>query len=213
MPDPLWTILAATLASRQAKFTALMDCLLPQAEAAGCIEVIACHNNGERPLGDIRQALLMAATGEYVSFVDDDDEVPGYFCEAMVPALRDGPDVVGFRVEYHEGGRFAGNCYHSLAHTPRQDGDDYYRDLTHLQPVRTVLAQRGDFRAGWPEDGTWRKAVRPLLESEAYIDQCMYVYRHDWGDTVQGALAPHTHTPRPVITSPVFRWLDIADVP
>ena len=69
----LWTVCIATLASRDAKFRDLMGTLLPQAEAAGGIEVVACHNNGEQPLGDIRQALLMAAAGEYVSFLDDDD--------------------------------------------------------------------------------------------------------------------------------------------
>lgn len=213
MPDtPLWTILIATLASRDAKFAALMATLLPQAEGAGDVEVIACHNNGERPLGDIRQALLMAATGAYVSFLDDDDGIPPYFVQAMIPALQAGPDAVGFWMEYHEGGRFVANSYHSLRHEPHDTAGGFYRDLTHQQPVRTELARKGDFRDGWPEDGAWRKKVRPLLATEVYIDKCMYWYRHDWADSVQGTLAPHTYMPRPVITSPVFRWLEVDDV-
>lgn len=207
---PLWTILVATLASRQAKFTELMSTLLPQAEAAGGIEVIACHNNGERPLGDIRQALLMAAIGEYVSFLDDDDAIPEYFCKEMVPALRQGPDVVGFQIEVCEGtGAPWATSFHSLRYEPHDAGGRIYRDLTHQQPVRTELAQQGDFRSGWPEDSAWRKTVRPLLETEVVLDRVMYTYRHNWGDSVQGTLAPHTHAPRPVIGSPVFRWLDL----
>lgn len=209
MSGPLWTVCIATLASRTAKFTALMGDLLPQAEVAGGVEVIACHNNGERPLGDIRQALLMAATGEYVSFLDDDDTIPGYFVEAMIPALEKGPDVVGFWMEYHEGGVHAANSYHSLRYEPHDEGSVLYRDLTHQMPVRTVLAQQGDFRDAWPEDNAWRNKVRPLLKTEVYLDRCMYYYRHDWTDTVQGGLRPHTFTPRPEITSPCFRWLDL----
>ena len=205
----LWTVCIATLASRDAKFRDLMGTLLPQAEAAGDIEVVACHNNGEQPLGDIRQALLMAAAGEYVSFLDDDDTIPGYFCEAMVPALGEGPDVAGFWMEYWEGGHHAANSYHSLRYTPHDEAGRLYRDLTHQMPVRTVLAQQGDFRDAWPEDNAWRNKVRPLLVTEVYIDRCMYYYRHDWGDSVQGALTPHTYTPRPEITSPCFRWLDL----
>lgn len=209
MSGPLWTILIATLASREAKFRGLMGTLLPQAEAAGRVEVIACHNNGERPLGDIRQALLMSAAGTYVSFLDDDDGIPPYFCEAMIPALEKGPDVAGFWMEYHEGGVHAANSYHSLRHEPHDEGGVLYRDLTHQMPVRTVLAQQGDFRDAWPEDNAWRNKVRPLLATEEYIDRCMYYYRHDWSDSVQGNLTPHTHTPRPEISSACFRWLDL----
>jgi hypothetical protein len=205
----LWTILVATLASREAKFRALMGSLLPQAEAAGCVEVVACHNNGERPLGEIRQALLMAARVEYVSFVDDDDTVPPYFVEEMVPALRAGPDVVGFMVEYRVNGYFAATSYHSLAYEPHDAGDRLFRDFSHQQPVRTALARQGDFRDGWPEDNVWRRKVRPLLSTEVYVDKYMYHYLYNPSDSVQRSLAPHTPAPRPVITSPVFRWLEV----
>lgn len=207
--EPLWTILIATLASRTDKFIRLMDVLLPQIEELPYVEVIACHNNGEKPLGDIRQALLMAAEGRYVSFLDDDDEIPEYFVREMLPALWEDPDVVGFFMEYWEGGQFGAISHHSIRFEPHDTPGHLYRDLTHQMPVKTELAQQGDFRIAWPEDNAWRNAVRPLLKTESIVDKCMYYYKHSWADSVQGNLQPHTYTSRPDIQSPFFRWLEL----
>ncbi len=207
--EPLWSILICTLASRQDKFMRLMDVLLPQAEEIGEVEIIACHNNGERPLGEIRQALMMDARGKYLSFVDDDDEVPDYFVREMLLALWEDPDVVGFITEYSEReAAWRATVYNSLQYEPHDTPGKLYRDLVHQMPCRAELAKQGDFTRGWPEDNTWRNVVRPLLKTEVYIDKVLYYYRHSWADSVQGQLAPHTYTPRPVIESPVFRWLD-----
>lgn len=209
---PLWSILIATLASRRDKFQRLMDVLLPQAEKAECIEVIACHNNGEKPLGAIRQALMEEARGEYLSFLDDDDMVPDYFVPKMLSALWQKPDVVGLYMRYYESGHFIANSYHSIGHESHNTTTAFYRDLSHQQPVRSVLARKGDFRAAWPEDNAWKTAVRPLLRTEVYVDEMMYHYYHNGADTVQGNLAPHTFTERAKISSPVFRWMEIEDV-
>lgn len=205
-PDILWSVLVPTLSSRQAKFLDLMAVLLPQAEQDGRVEVVALHNDGERPVGEYRQALLEDARGGYVSFADDDDMVAADFVAVIMPLLAADPDVAAFTVEYTEPGRLPVPSYNSLAFTPRDTAGAYYRDLTHVQPVRARLARQGDFRAGWPEDNTWREAVRPLVASEAKTDRVLYFYRHDPADSVQYKLKPHARAPRPQITSPAFRW-------
>jgi hypothetical protein len=88
----LWSVLIATLASRKAKLARLLGVLLPQAEAHGRVEVLGLHNNGERGLGDYKQALLEAAAGEYVSFADDDDLVEPDFVAAVTGCMAAGPD-------------------------------------------------------------------------------------------------------------------------
>jgi hypothetical protein len=65
------SILIATLGERKDRFTALVDKLVSQANDD--VEIIAYFNNGELPLGDIRQALVDEAVGQYVCFIDDDD--------------------------------------------------------------------------------------------------------------------------------------------
>ncbi len=62
------SILIATLGERKDRFTALVDKLVSQANDD--VEIIAYFNNGELPLGDIRQALVDEAVGQYKSIID-----------------------------------------------------------------------------------------------------------------------------------------------
>jgi hypothetical protein len=48
-----------------------------------------------------------------------------------------------------------------------------------------------------------------LLSTEVYVDKYMYHYLYNPSDSVQRSLAPHAPAPRPVITSPVFRWVEV----
>ncbi len=207
---PLWTILIATLSRRQYLFLGLLDVLLPQCEAAGNVQILACSNDAQETIGQIRMRLLEAATGDYVSFVDDDDMVADDFVEAIVPLLADTPDVVGFNVRYTEPSGLSRPCFLSIRHEPHDDAAGLWRDLTHVQPLKRELALLGDFRTGWPEDSSWRSTVRPHVHTEAYLDREMYAYRHDPRDSVQtGSHHPDSggDQPRKEITSPTLRYL------
>ena len=213
--EPLWSVLIATLASRQTKLARLLDVLLPAAEVDGGIEVVALHNNGERSVGAYRQALLEDARGEYVSFVDDDDLVEdgedGYI-PAVAAAMRGThPDYIAFQHAYYEDGKrdphpvVTGIGYNGWYDTPTE----YVRDITHVNPVRAVLARKAGFTdMGSGEDYAYDTRLRPLLRTEARIDRALYHYFHSWSDSVQARLAAHDHTPRLTVTSPVFRWSD-----
>jgi glycosyltransferase involved in cell wall biosynthesis len=210
-PDLLWSVLVPTLSSRQAKFLDLMGVLLPQCEADGRVEVVGLHNDGERTIAEYRQALLEDARGEYLSFFDDDDGPEPDFVPAVTEAMEGRPDFVAFRVAYYENGVLESRpTVTGLQHDRWHDTDTaMIRDITHINPVRSVLAKRADFRVQFgdgKEDWSYRSALRPLLETQAEIDRILYHYRHDTGDSVQFKLRPHAHAPRPVIDSPAFRW-------
>lgn len=206
--NPLWSILVPTLASRDLKFKQLMRVLLPQAESAGCVEVVALHNNGELFVGEYRQALLEAARGKYLSFIDDDDRVPHDYVQHIINALASSPDCVGFNHEYYKDGIFRGLTYCSLRFETQTGSWPHYRDFTHVQPVRTEVARLGDFRYVFPEDAAWWNQVRPHLHRDEYINKVLYTYYHSTIDTVQDLLQPHSYTPRPTISSDVFRWIE-----
>jgi hypothetical protein len=189
---PLWQILIATLSRRQRKFLNLLDVLLPQCEKAGDVHVLACSNDGEEGIGAIRDRLLQAAEGQYVSFLDDDDTVTDDFVLAIRWALRidPPPDVVGFNVTYSSMGVPGPSSILSINNEPHDTPAAMYRDLTHVQPIRRELAREGSFARGWPEDSTWRGQVRPLVKDEIYIDKPLYSYRHDPRDSVQYGVQP-----------------------
>lgn len=176
-----WTILIATLGQRQSRFKRLLDHLLPQVEeAGGRVNVLAYWNNGERPLAEIRQALVTEADGTFVSFIDDDDLVADTYVASILRRMTDTPgiDYVGFRLQCYVDGVPLKPTYHSLRYSQwYDDHKGYYRDISHLNPVRRELALKADFRrTSPPEDVAWADQLRGTLTTESYVDDVMYLY-------------------------------------
>lgn len=215
--EPLWSILIATLASRRDKLARLLAHLLPQCEADGRVEVVGFWDNGERPVAAKRQALLVSAAGRYVSFVDDDDTVDPRFVFHVSAAMAGDPDYVAFEHAYYVSGMrqpqrvLTGLHYGTWYSTP----EVLARDITHINPVRTSIAQQADFTArpsaeGGSEDWTYTETVRRLAktEAEAAPGRALYHYFHDPADSAQHQLAPHVAWPRLEVESPCFRWIE-----
>lgn len=208
----LWSVLVATLSSRQEKFLGLLDVLLPQAEADGRVEVVALQNDGERSLAEYRQVLLEDARGDYVSYADDDDTVEADFVPAVTAAMEGWPDFIAFWHAYYVSGmREPRPVVTGIGHDGWHDtAGAMIRGVTHINPVRSVIARHADFRrpSEGQEDWSYVSQVGPLLRTQAEIPRVLYHYRHDPADSVQHRLAPHAYAPRPVIASPAFRWCE-----
>lgn len=209
---PTWTILVATLTRRADRLRGLLDVLLPQLDPhAGAVRVLAFANRGEHPLGQVRQALVEVATGDYVSFVDDDDQVPTYYVDEVVAALAARPDYVGWRMQCYVDGEPLKPTLHSLRYAGWWDDNvAYYRDVSHLNPIRRELALKADFRRGDPpEDVAWVNQVRGLPVTEAFIDKVMYYYYSSSTDsTWRGVTRDHSAstTPRLDVDHPYFTY-------
>lgn len=200
------SILIATIGYRNDKFLTLVKKLTRQAQEFP-IEIIAYWNNGELPIGKIREALLLEAKGEYVCFVDDDDDVPDWYCEEIINAM--GEDYIGFRVEIFEKGRQLKPVFHSLKYqTWYEDQQAFYRAITHLNPIRRELAIQGIFSTdGAGEDASWARSLEGLPKTENYIDKVMYYYYHDADETMfGGAHKPAATHRRPDFEHPQFHY-------
>lgn len=188
---PRWTILIATLGQRRGKLERLLAGLMSQVDyALGQVTVHALWNNGERPVGYVRQDLLNSAEADYVCFIDDDDEVPPYYVDRVLPLL-DGVDYIGWRMQAYINGHAMAPTYHSLRYTTwYQDGLGHYRDISHLNPVRRSLTEGTSFCADpenvvTHEDLSWTTQMRGRLHTEHYIGDVMYYYRYDQNDSIQ----------------------------
>lgn len=207
-----WSILIPTLGQRSELFKRLITVLLPQTEQYnGAVKVVAWYNHGRPSLADIRQRLVQTADTEYVSFIDDDDLVPEYYVSEVMTALASRPDYVGWQVECFEDDTLVAIAYHSLKYTRWEDTETgLYRDISHLNPVRTQLARQADFRfkrPDFPEDRAWVAQMRGKLRTEVMIDKVMYHYM--WSESVSAWRDPHkikTMGERPVIDHPFFSW-------
>lgn len=202
------SILIATHARREKKLKELLDVLMRQVDKhQGAIEVVAYWNSGELSIGEIRQALLEDAQGEYVCFVDDDDMVPEYYCDEIVNAL--GEDYVGFQVALYNDGELKPPVYHSLKYPNWFEAyDGYYRNVTHLNPIKRELALQGTFVGGAGEDEKWASMVHP--QTENYIDRVMYFYYHSSLDStfVHSERRDETIYQRLPVNSPYFRYYE-----
>ena len=223
--SPLWTILIPTIGRRADQFRALvLELLAPAEPRLGEVTILAYYNNGEKPLGHIRQALVEAATSHYVSFVDDDDRVPEHYVQQVRTAIHEYasqhqqvdrlvlPDQVGWRMQHYSDGFPSKPTYHSLQYRGWWDDEHgYYRDVSHLNPVRRELAlAHGDFRRGDPpEDVTWSVQMRGHIKTEARIpDEYVMYHYYSSGDSTwrPGSVTWRPEYRRPQIEHPLFAY-------
>lgn len=61
------------------------------------VEHLILVDNKRRTVGEKRDALLRAADGAYVAFVDDDDAITPGYVSALLEAAKQSPDVITFR--------------------------------------------------------------------------------------------------------------------
>lgn len=201
------SILIATLGHRDKQFIALVDHL---AELIGDkpVEIVAYWNNGERSIGEIRQALLEAAKGEYICFIDDDDVVPEYYIDKIFQAIWNGPDYIGFKVELRNNGQLMPPAFHSIRYDKwSADGDGYYRNVTHLNPIKRELALLGKFAGYAGEDGNWSAQVYPHVRTENFIDLTMYYYMHNSLESFFTGNRGRAVYKRPGLIYPCFRYI------
>lgn len=173
-----WSILISTMPHRAKLLKRLLDVLLPQLRPD--MEVLAYCNRGEKTLGEYRETLTKEAMGEYVSCIDDDDLIPEDYVSTIYPLL-DGVDYIGFKVKFTKNGVEQKPVIHSLEYNGWSDDENgYYRNISHLNPIKRELALKADFLHTKEngEDHYWAVRVAPHVRTQHFIDREMYYYLH-----------------------------------
>lgn len=145
------------------------------------VEVLYNGDNGELTVGKKRNALLAQASGRYVAFVDDDDDVSDDYVDSILAAVNEGPDCVGID------GMLClkqGNIMfrHSIEYQGWYNGvDAFYRTPNHLNPVKREIALEVLFpEISNGEDRVYSDTLRRRLKTEIYIDHPIYFYKKDY---------------------------------
>lgn len=178
---PRLSIMICSLHARSEMLLALLAVLEPQITDA--VELLIDLDRGEATIGAKRNRLLERAAGDYVCFVDDDDQVTEDYVALILQALDHKPDCVGFVLMYYEDGRLKGRAVHSLRYQRYADrrlpgkGMYYERTPNHLNPIRREIALQVRFpESNRGEDTSFAQRIRPLLKSESFIDCPLYRY-------------------------------------
>lgn len=176
----LLDVLVCTLNGREHWCDKLCEHFAPQLTDE--VNLIFDRDGGEVSIGVKRQRMLENAKAKYIAFFDDDDTPHPRYCELILKALEQDPDVVGFKIHHYLDGYLAPGII--LSNTHNQVTCDphfgYMRHVTnHLNPVRRSMALDvgyQDSNMGEDTDYAYRFAHRFRDIREVFIDEYLYDY-------------------------------------
>jgi hypothetical protein len=164
-------------------FTALVNGLEKQIQDEGLYGEVEILSNSRMGIstGKKRNELINESKGEFIVFIDDDDEVYDWYVKEIYGCLKKNPkiDCVGINGVISFSGTnhkqwFISKEYGHWYETP----DAYFRTPNHISPVRKSIASA----IGFPdmhhgEDFTYAMGILPLLKHEEKIDKPLYHYK------------------------------------
>jgi glycosyltransferase involved in cell wall biosynthesis len=144
-------------------------------------EVIVCTDNKQMKVGAKRNLLLKAASGEYVSFIDDDDMVSVDYVSELLNATKSKADVIVFDVMRYENG----NPDRPVSYS-RNFSRDYSKKSRHFRIPNHLMCFKKEIalKAGFPEvnfgeDSEFAKRALPLIKTGHTIFKTLYEYWFD----------------------------------
>lgn len=143
------------------------------------VEILTDDKPGS--IGAKRQRLLELSTGDYVAFIDDDDDINPQYIKLIFERLGPDCDVIGFEGEITTNGRNKKRFTISKEHPYEEKNGIYYRYNNHLSPIRRDIALAigyKDMNFGEDFDYAMRLKESGLINTEKYIYTPMYFYRY-----------------------------------
>lgn len=179
----LLSVLICTLNEREETFNYIHERLLGLIKAGGFeneVEILVEKDNRENTTGYKRNLLKDRANGDFVCYIDDDDDVTDdYFIELINAIKHTNADVISFLLDCFQGGAFSYRCGF-FKHIHRDLGDIHVMPPTHLCPHRKELANRISFpNTSWQEDYYYMIDLDKITREEHHIDKVLYLYRYN----------------------------------
>ena len=169
------SILICSIIGREQSLNKLLEDL--EKQKTDKVEILVKIDNKKLSIGAKRNLLLKKAKGDYIVFIDDDDEASVNYITKILYALKTNPDCCGIEgLLIRPGHKF--KFLHSIQYRKWYNKDDvYYRNPNHLNPVRRELALQVGFpKINHGEDQDYSSRLFPLLKTEEYIHGVLYYY-------------------------------------
>jgi len=177
------SILIATIESRAALFAELY--LKIDRQKTQEVEILSEIDNKQISIGRKRQILLERAKGDYVVFIDDDDDVSMDYIDQILQAIKTEPDCVGMLIDCDMQG-VKRNAIASLKYKnwgENKDGFKYVRSPYHKTPIKRWIALKAGFpdkRFGEDYEYSMRLINSGLLKTEVMVKSPIYFYRYKY---------------------------------
>ena len=189
------SVLIPSLSSRSHLLAELRKELNRQIGLKSEIEVIVSTDDGTKTVGQKRNELIQSASGEYVVFIDDDDQISDNYLNEIMEALESNPDCIGFLgyMTINGGSQKVFKLSKELEYG--EDTYYYYRPTNHLCTVKREIALKIKFPEkdlGEDYDYAMRLKASGLLKKEIFIDKQIYHYRFNTNLTATQNKSPFT---------------------
>lgn len=150
------------------------------------VEICTEKDNRERPIGEKRNLLLQKANGEYVAFIDDDDDVSENYIKLLLEGINKDADCCSLRGIITTDGVDPRIFEHSLKYKDWRTNSDaadvkYERPPNHLNCIKSEIAKQFKFPETYHgEDHVWSMDLQKsgLLKTEHYINDVIYFYNY-----------------------------------
>lgn len=184
-PRPILSILTPAVPSRLQKLAELCEGIQSQIDelpGRELVEHLVLIDNKRRTVGEKRDALLRSARGNYVAFMDDDDEPFLEYIARLVEAAKQKPDVITFRQHATYNG-LESEVHFRLGQENGKfnPGGITLRNAWHVCAWRRTLAIMSSFPASnYGEDWAFAAPLCAMPNlSEVHIPHVLHYYRHD----------------------------------
>lgn len=180
------SILIPTLSSRADQCMSLVDKMLDQVEKGnytGFIEIVTLYDNGEKTIGTKRNELIQMAKGEYICFIDDDDDIAINYIDLLMEGIVKGVDCCSLRGIITWDGMNPEFFEHSIRYKSYSTTDNiikYERFPNHLNCIKKSIANQityPEINHGEDTDFAHKLYASGLIKTEHYIDNVLYHYK------------------------------------
>ena len=179
------SILTPTIPERRTKCMYVLADKIAKQIGGQAVEHLILSDNRKRSIGAKRQALLDIARGQYIAFVDDDDDIADSYVEELLAAAASGADVITFL----QGATYNGQ--QSVVDFQLGQGDHGFapggitnRDAWHVNAWRRSRVAHCQFgESNYGEDLTWCQQARRMAQTTVHIPKILHFYRHDFNTT------------------------------
>ena len=178
------SILVPTLKSRTRYLSNLIAILQPQLNDD--VELLINSDDGKKTIGDKRNELLKESKGDYIAFVDDDDEVSKDYVSKILEAIRSEPDNCSLLGIMTTNDIRPELFCHSIKYGAYKTNTDdepikHERYPNHLNPIKRDIAIKYSFvPINHGEDTEWATQIFKAgeLKTEVEIKEVLYHYKY-----------------------------------
>ena len=181
---PQLSILTPTIPERTSALHGLTQKILNQSSGKP-VEHLALCDNRQRTIGEKRQALVDIACGEYMAFVDDDDDIADDYVSSLLAAIETGADVITFRQRAIYNG-LESEVVFGINNTDQSftPGGVTLRAPWHVCAWKRERVAECVFGfTNYGEDAIWAHQARQRIRTGHHIDRVLHTYRHDAATT------------------------------